>query len=134
MPWKRMPCRSSRLGILSFTSPAACRLNCWQRRNIQKQSLSGCRTLFLYRTKFFGHGFYCFCSCGMKDPQGFMPARQIKGQAQLETLGWVGGMKALEELIPQECFLCFCQWKQFFDSKRKSATLFCAIRYKVPLF
>ena len=40
----------------------------------------------------------------MKDPQGLMPARQFKGQAWLETLGWLGGMKALEELIPQECF------------------------------
>ena len=78
--------------------------------------------------------FYCFCSCGMKDPQGIMPSRQIKGKAWLETLGCLDGMNALKELIPQECFLCFCQKKQFFNSGSKIATSFCAIRYIVPCF
>ena len=53
--------------------------------------------------------FIVFCSCGMKDPKGFMPSRQNKGQAWLEDLVCLDGMNALKELIPQECFLCFCQ-------------------------
>ena len=81
---------------------------------------------------FSGMVFIVFCSCGMKDPKGFMLSRQIKGQAWLETLGYLDGMNALKELIPQECFLCFCQKKQFFDSGSKIATSFCAIRYMVP--
>ncbi|MBQ0128998.1 MAG: hypothetical protein MJZ94_03160 [Bacteroidales bacterium] len=39
---------------------------------------------------FSGMVFIVFCSCGMKDPQGFMPSRQIKGQARLESLDWIG--------------------------------------------
>ena len=39
MPWRRMPCRSSKLDALSFTSPAACRPNCWQRKNMKNKVL-----------------------------------------------------------------------------------------------
>ena len=131
MPWRRMSCRSSKLDALSFTSPAACRSNCWQRKNMKNKVLL--KPEFHPIEKCFsGMVFIVFCSCGMKDPKGFMTARQTKGQAWLETLGYLDGMNALKELIPQECFLCFCQKKQFFDSGSKIATSFCAIRYMVP--
>ena len=126
-----MSCRSSKLDALSFTSPAACRFNCWQRKNMKNKVLL--KPEFHPIEKCFsGMVFIVFCSCGMKNPKGLMLSRQIKGQAWLETLGYLDGMNALKELIPQECFLCFCQKKQFFDSGSKIATSFCAIRYIVP--
>ena len=67
-----------------------------------------------YWKMFFVYGFYCFCSCGMKDPKGFMTARQIKGQVWLEALVCLDGMKALKELIPQECFFMFLSIETIF--------------------
>ncbi len=58
--------------------------------------------------------FIVFCSCGMKDSMGFMPSRQTKGQAWLEALVCLDGMKALKELIPQECFFMFLSIETIF--------------------
>ena len=128
MPCRRMPCRSSKLDVLSFTSPAACRPNCWQSKKHEKQSPSETKVPSYWKM-FFGQGFCCFLLLWDERPSGNYA---VKANQRL-SLAWAFGLswwhEGSERAHPARVFFfCFCQKKQW----REAARTFCAIKYRVP--
>ncbi len=126
-----MPFRSSMLDALSFTSPAACRPDCWQRKNIQKQSLSGSKTPFFIEQCLSGM-VLLFLLLRDEIPAGIYAVKTIQRPSSAWDFGLSWWHEGSERAHPARVFCVCLSMESILGSGRKVANFFCAIRYIVP--